>query len=357
MDFVRALPRGHVRGPGPRTWLVSFVVALSALSGSATLLFLNLTTVVLEDPAMLSPVKVLDSLPPIVHRASTLEDSAEPVVAAAAAVLPATTPVTVPSALQTIDLTAEADPALEAALIDAHDSQGGGLSLSLIRLDDGATASVYGDDVWYSASLFKLAVLYEVEKQIDAGIINRSDRLVLTAGDLAEDLGTAWDLSLDASGSLSVADALDAMVTHSDNATAVAFLRLVGSTNVDATLEGLGLTSTSLSTEELPTTANDMALLMHAVFTGKGLSEESAEDARRLLLDQETRSGIPSGLEFEAIVGNKTGNWGGATHDVAFIVREDATYVLAILSNRDWGWDTVSNATWHIFNAIDSDMP
>lgn len=355
MDFVRALPRGHVRGPGPRTWLVSFVVALAALSGSATLLLLNVTTVLLEDPAIISPVKVLDSLPPIVHRASPLEDTAEPAVAAAAAAMPATTPFTLPPIAQVIDFTAESDPLLEAALLDAHDSQGGGLSLALVRLDDGAAASINGDDVWYSASLFKLALLYEVEKQIDAGIINLDDPLVLTAGDLAEDLGTAWDLSFDESGAISVEDALDAMVTHSDNSTAVAFLRLVGSSNVDATLAGLGLTNTYLSTEELPTTARDMALLMHALYTGKGLSPESAEHARNLLLDQEWRSGIPSGIEGEVTVGNKTGNWAGATHDVAFIAREDATYVLAILSNRDWGWETIANATWHVFNTLDSD--
>ena len=352
MDFVRALPRGQVRGPGPRTWLVSFILALAALSGSATLLFLNVTTVVLEDPAMLSPVKVLDSLPPIASRASPNNKLAQP-AAAAAVVAPAKPRVVVPAAPTNRDFFAIQDPALEAALVDAYDSQGGGLSIALIRLEDGASAAINGDETWYSASLFKLSVLYEVERQIDARLIKRSDRLVLTAGDLAEDLGTAWDLPIAADGSVSIEEALDAMVTHSDNASAVALLRLVGSTTVDKSLASLGLTATHVTTEDLPTTASDMALLMGALATGKGLSDEATDEVRTLLLDQETRSGIPSGLEGDFKAGNKTGTWPGVTHDVAFISIDSGTYILAILTNRDWGWETVSNATWHIFNALE----
>ncbi len=350
MGSVRALPRGHVRGPGPRTWLVSFVFALAALSGSATLLFLNVTTVVLEDPALLSPVKVLDSLPSLNPRDSTPAESALP---AAAAVVSAPQ-VSLPAAPAQTNFLAAPDEDLEEALYDAVNSQGGGMSIALIRLEDGATAAIDGDETWYSASLFKLAVLYEVERQLDAGTIKRSDRLVLTDADLAEDLGTAWDLPIDGAGTVSVEEALDAMVTHSDNSTAVALIRLAGGySQIDTTLKSLGLTGTSVNTEELPTTAADMALLMEALATGKGLKKESAEEVRTLLLDQETRSGIPSGAPEGAKVGNKTGTWPGATHDVAFIATESGTYILAILSDRSWGWDAVSNATWHIFNALE----
>lgn len=351
MDNVRALPRGHARGQGPRTWQILFIVALAALSGSGTLLVLNVTAAVMQDPAIISPAAVLDSLPPLLPRAETSPPAAAQSANAGASLLPAK--IEIPRSPTAITADSASRSLLQAAVEEGAESQGGGMSISLIRLNDGATASTAGDEVWYSASLFKLSVLYEVERQIDAGLIHRDDRLVITSADLAEDLGTAWDLPFADDGSVSVEEALDAMVTHSDNASAVAFLRLVGSNNVNASLESLGLTSTSLTTTDLPTTANDMALLMKALVTGQGLSEEATQEVLGLLLDQETRSGIPSGLPETYTVGNKTGNWEGATHDVAFIVAPSGTYVLAILSDRSWGWDAVSQATWHIFNAIE----
>jgi beta-lactamase class A len=221
-----------------------------------------------------------------------------------------------------------------------------------MRLDDAAVAAVDPDTQWYAASLFKLAVLYEIERQIDAGVITRDEHLFLTADDYAEDLGTAGALPVAEDGSLSVAEALDAMVTLSDNTTAVALGHLAGTANIDATLVELGLVATSVNTEELPTTASDMALLMEAIAIGRGLSDDAANEARALLLQQRTRFGIPAGLPDGVTVGNKTGTWPGDTHDVAFVLTPLSMYIVAILTDRDWGWDTISEVSAAIYEAM-----
>ena len=369
MGHARALPRGPARGPGSRTWRITFVIALIALSASATLLTLTVFRM-LEAPAKAVTTSVdplpslpLDSLPLQMQEqltpADVIEGSnpADPAVTTTGtrttAEAPArervyVPPANVPSRIASDAIERTIQQAVEATV--AH--HGGGISVVVIRLDDGKMAAVGGDVSWYAASLFKLAVLYEVERQIDAGIIARDERVYLTEADYAQDLGTSdWLPSAD-DGSLSVAEALEAMVTVSDNTTAVALMHLAGTANVDATLVELGLTATRVNTEDLPTTAADMALLMEAIATGRGLSDEAANDARGLLLRQRTRSGIPAGLPEGVTVGNKTGTWPGDTHDVAFVVTPKSIYIVAILTDRDWGWDTVAEVSAAIYEAL-----
>lgn len=241
-------------------------------------------------------------------------------------------------------------PMLQAALDDAVKDEGT-VSVVIKRLADGATASVNGDESWYAASLFKLAVLYAVERDVASGALHLDDRLYLTGEDYAEDLGTADWLPISDDGSLSLAEALEAMVTVSDNATAVALQHVLGSSLIDERLADLGLSKTSVHTYDLPTTASDMAILMESIVTGRGISQETSTYARALLQAQTTRSGIPSAVG-DAIVGNKTGTWSGATHDVAFVDGPGGLYVIAILTDGSWDWDRVARISEKMHEAI-----
>jgi beta-lactamase class A len=245
-----------------------------------------------------------------------------------------------------------ADARLAAAIRDALGAESEHYGVVVKRLSDGRGASLNADREFYAASTFKLAVLLEAERRLSAGTLKLDDRLQLSDEDVTEDLGTLGDLDLAADGSLSIRAALEAMVTVSDNSTAVALLHLFGAGNIDATLAELGLQHTSLNTRDLPTTAGDMALLMEAVVTGKGMSEPARRDARELLLRQEVRDGIPAGLPQGVNVGNKTGTWEGATHDVAFVEGPTGTYVITVLSDKDWDWAPISRVSKAVFDVL-----
>jgi len=176
--------------------------------------------------------------------------------------------------------------------------------------------------------------------------------LQLQPEDLEEDLGTLDDLRLDDSGSLPVRAAVEAMITHSDNASAVAILHLLHGATVDETLAKLGLEHTSVNTSDLPTTAGDMAILMEAVETGRDLPSQAQAEMRDLLLRQLTRAGIPRLLPDGVPVGNKTGTWTGATHDVAFVDAPGGIYVLAVLSDRDWDWEPIARVSRAVFDVL-----
>lgn len=244
------------------------------------------------------------------------------------------------------------DPSILDAILNALGDDADHYSIVVRRLEDGRGASLNPDREYYAASLFKLAVLYEAERQRSAGLLDFDEMIQISGEDVAEDLGTIGSLGLDDSGMISVRAAVHAMVTRSDNACAVALLRTLGPATVDQTLASLGLRQTSVNTRDLPTTAVDMALLMEAIVRGQGVDPAWREDMIALLLQQETRSGIPQLLPPHVPVGNKTGTWPGATHDVAFVDAPNGRYVIAALSDRGWEWDPIARVSRAVYEAL-----
>ena len=247
------------------------------------------------------------------------------------------------------------DPRLQAAVEAALGSEVSHYGVVVRRLKDGRGVAINAAQQFYAASTFKLAVLYQVELLHDQGLVHDSDTIVLSKADAAEDLGTIRDVPTGPDGSITIADALHAMITISDNATAVALLHLVGASNVDTTLSRLGLQHTSVNTTDLPTDAADMALLMEAIVDGNGVSDRARQEMRDLLAAQETRTGIPAGLPANVPVGNKTGTWKGATHDVAFVDAPGGMYVIAVLSDGDWSWAPIARVSKAVYETLASE--
>ncbi|MCC7366683.1 MAG: serine hydrolase [Dehalococcoidia bacterium] len=285
----------------------------------------------------------------------------QPVSAATAVETPATTapagsaaapaprvssPTVEPAVQPTRSLALEA--AIRAAIGPAHQ---GNVSVAVHRLSDGTTAAVGAGQVYYAASTFKLAVLYEALKRRAAGELDFAEQMELTAEDIAEDLGTLGSAGGD--HGLTVGDCVQAMVIVSDNSCAVALMRRFDEGAIDRTLAGLGIEDTSVNTYDLPATAADMARVMEALVTGEGIGAGGRDDAMRLLLAQQTRVGIPAGLPRDVAVGNKTGNYPGATHDVAFVAAPSGLYVIAILTGGDWAWEPVQAVSEAVYRALE----
>src|SRR3989442_10023946 len=87
-----------------------------------------------------------------------------------------------------------------------------------------------------AASLYKLGVLAEAERRVDAGELHYNDVITIEPEDITadgsfEDAGT--ELTLD--------QALEVMVTVSDNGTALALWHILGGANIDSTLQRAGV--------------------------------------------------------------------------------------------------------------------
>lgn len=248
-------------------------------------------------------------------------------------------------------------PELETLLLESAGEGADHMSISVRRISDDRAASLNGDFQWYAASLFKLAILYEAELRHARGELQYTDRVAISEEDLAEDLGTLGSFDVAEDGTASVEDLLRPMIEISDNVAAVALLHYFGGGNIDATLRQLGAATMTVNTIELWTTADDLALLMRALYTGNGLTALERGHARELLLGQRIRGGIPAALEGELDqglrIGNKTGTWEGAQHDVAFVEAQTGAYVIAILTDGSYeGWQALHNVTRNVHELV-----
>jgi beta-lactamase class A len=320
-------------------WLPAFAVSLATLA--ASLVALAVVTLEAFAPAQFRSIAI-GAEPPTGEAGSQLN-------VLVPALLPPLSGERAPGAVELAT-----DPRLSAAIHDALGSEISHYGIVVRRLTDGRGIAINAGQLFYAASTFKLAVLYEVERRRSEGLIHDTDRIFVSEADAAEDLGTIGDVPFGPDGTVTIPDALRAMITISDNSTAVALLHFVGAANIDDSLAKLGIEHTSVNTTELPTTAADMALLMEAIVTGKGMSEAGRLDMHELLLAQQTRTGIPAGLPPNIPVGNKTGTWEGATHDVAFVDAPGGTYVIAILSDKDWSWEPIARVSKAVYEVMTS---
>ena len=322
-----------------RGWQIAFFFALCAAAISAIVL----AVVINRDPDEAASVAPAPTEPSAPERTSTPTPSRTPTSAPTKRPTPRRPTATV-APVQPFGRSVLLfdDPELRRAIEDELGDDADDFSVMVVRPSDGRSALVDVDREFYAASLFKLAVLYETGLRLSRGEVTLEDYLEISEEDLAQDLGTLAYQERDEDGNLTLRNALEAMVTLSDNSTAVALLHLFDGHNIDATLRGLGIETTSVNTSELPTTARDMARIMDAIVAGEGLDPASHELLMGMLSRQTVRDGIPEGLPNDVDSGNKTGTWEEITHDVAYVEAENGTYIIAVLSATKRDWDAIS---------------
>jgi beta-lactamase class A len=247
-------------------------------------------------------------------------------------------PVPAPSHYEPLSL--QEDTTLEARLREALGDEVDSYGVVVKNLADGSGALINPDKVFYAASLFKVAVMYEVFHQRSLGLLSFDERLLVTPYYAGFDLGT---LPVEVCQTLSVGEALGYMMSISDNTSAVLLQDRVGSANINRSLAALGLTKTRLLSDDLPTTAAEMALLMEIIARGQAVDDAASQEMVNLLASEEIDNGLRAGVPEGTLVAHKTGNWSNATHDAGIVYlpagqagAPGATYVIAVLSEKPY---------------------
>ena len=277
------------------------------------------------------------------------QPTAEPVDAEATPVEPSqriASPGLVPEPSYYEPLPLQQDPALEARLLDILGDEVDAYGVVVKSLAGGSGAAVNPDKVFYAASLFKVSVLYEVFHQRALGLLSFDEDLLVTPYYAGFDLGT---LPVAVCETISIDDALDAMTAFSDNTSAVLLQDRVGAGNVNQSLAALGLTTTRLLSDDLPTTAGEMALLMEMIGRGQAVDESASQEMVNLLAGEELDNGLRAGVPPEVLVAHKTGNWTNATHDAGIVYTPGATYVIAILSEKAYETELTAKLSQAVF--------
>ena len=238
------------------------------------------------------------------------------------------------------------DPTLEMLIVKTledslagHDSDKPLPSYSVVvhNLADGRSAAVNDDQVYFSASLFKVGLLLEAYRQRDAGELDFSDGITLEESHAEHDFGTLEILGLEVGDTISISDAIRAMITISDTPTAIMMQELLGPLRVDATYRALGLQDTRY-VGDLPTSARDMAVLLKAIARGHEVTNESRLEMLSLLLQEWVRDRVIAGLPSGTPAAHKHGTFYAeglkAWHDAALVWGPSGPYVIIVLSDH-----------------------
>jgi beta-lactamase class A len=235
------------------------------------------------------------------------------------------------------------------------------------------TVAIEPDLPVQTASVIKLAILYEALEQIRVGTVHLEDKITEAPGDRVA--GSGILTLLDAPLTLTFKDVLTLMVMMSDNTGANLAMDHVGIANVNDRMAKLGLKNTYLYKKvftpvapgvTLPsdqkkfglgkTTAREMAILMEK-FVACDLAEPGhpalADDAAlcsaalHMLHVQFYRSAIPRYLDGMAgatgdSIANKTGSLEAVRNDVAAISTKNGMVVVSAFTfeNTDHSWGT-----------------
>jgi len=271
-----------------------------------------------------------------------------------------TSPGAVPMPSHYEPLPLQEDTALEARLREALADEVDSYGVVVKNLADGGGALINPDKVFYAASLFKVAVMYEVFHQRSLGLLSFDERLLVTPYYADFDLGT---LPVEVCQTLSVGEALGYMMSISDNTSAVLLQDRVGAANINRSLEALGLTTTRLLSDDLPATAADMALLMEMIARGKAVDAEASQEMVNLLASEEIDNGLRAGVPEGTLVAHKTGNWSNATHDVGIVYpptgrtgAPGTSYVIAVLSEKPYETETTAKLSQVVYEYYIGDV-
>lgn len=201
--------------------------------------------------------------------------------------------------------------------------------------DPGAREPVFtinADRQVVAASLYKLGVLLEVERRVEAGELSYTDPVEITEDDVTIDGSNEVPGTV-----LSVDGALEEMIDYSDNGAALALLRTLGPPKVDATLQGAGIRDFHVAVdtnEDHTVTARAVATFFTLLADGRLLSPAASARMRQRLERQQINDGLPARLPPGTAVAHKTGDLVGFTHDAGIIRTPAGSRVVVALT---WG--------------------
>lgn len=249
---------------------------------------------------------------------------------------------------------------VEQAITDAAAGFSGRIGVWAHNLETGDELVVGADEVFDTASVIKLAVMYEVFRQVELGRISLDDRLTLDHENMVAGSGVLKDL--DAGHVLSLREALTLMIIISDNsATNLCIDRVGGWDQVNASMDALGLNGTRLHKKVFipspraigpglgATTPREMGSLLlriarHEVLTPALCDQALAIMARQQFKEMLTRNidewagpGAPgpgaSGWPPPYRLANKGGWVRGVRNEVGLFTTCRGRYVISIFTN------------------------
>lgn len=226
---------------------------------------------------------------------------------------------------------------LSEAVANAIKDGVGTYAIYIKNLKNGEEFSLNEKMPFVSASLYKLWILGEAYKEIESGTLSKEEILD--------------------SGFLTVENALNSMITISDNNSSALLIKRMGYANIINYLKVNGLLgSVIFNNNQSLTTASDIGLFFEKLYKNQLASETSSKEMINILKSQKLNSMLPQFLPKEVPIAHKTGNLDGFVHDAGLVYSPNSDYIIVVLSqgedpkNVDKVVASISKAVYDYFN-------
>ena len=236
-------------------------------------------------------------------------------------------------------LSALQDEGLESAVETALEGTKGSYGVYIKNLKTNVVF-MRNDHISYdAASLYKLWIMGVAYNQIESGRLKKDQTLSQDVKVLNEKFDIASEAAEMAEGkvTLTVSQALEKMITISDNYAALLLAEKVRLSTVGDYLKEKGLNESTVGTNgSTPkTTASDVALFFEKLYRGELGNADSTESMFTLLKNQRLNNKIPKNLPDGTVIAHKTGELYMNTHDAGIVYTEKGDYIIVVLSKSD----------------------
>ena len=227
---------------------------------------------------------------------------------------------------------------LQTALTDISNEFPVQLSYRIVDLNNGEVFELNPQRQHVAASLYKLFVVYEIYKQIEAEEMSYDD--IVPKADLP------------------VSTCINRAIRVSDNACAKFLGEMYGWVELESTVKSLGYTSTRLNNYfpdgsydgDKYTTAHDVSKLLQNLSDSKGISNTSQYSFIGHLHGQQMNSTVPVTPPGFSIA-HKTGEIYSVVSDAGYLYTPTTVYSYVIITD---GWDNRSHAAPYLQSILSS---
>lgn len=198
----------------------------------------------------------------------------------------------------------------------------------------GETYEKDGDHQYLAASLYKVWIMGMIYEQIQNKKLRENQLLSIDLEEALEKYDISPDEAQQASGKISatVTDAVEKMITISDNNTALLLTDYVGQVRVNAFLSRIGLDH-STAGDGMPTsTPHDMLQFYRKLYEGKLANETYTDKMIAVLQRQQLNTVIPKYLPPGTTIAHKTGARELFSHDAGIVYTEHGPYAIVLMS-------------------------
>lgn len=224
---------------------------------------------------------------------------------------------------------------IQNALLGTHGSYG----IVIKNLKNGENYALREKIKYETASLYKLWIMATVYEQMKDGSLNDNDVLSQDVEVLNKKFKIASESAELTEGAitLSVRDALEKMITISDNYAALLLTEKIRLSSVSLFLKNNGFIQSSVGVNgESPiTTPYDIALFFEKLYSGRLINADYSNKMISLLKKQKLNNKIPKYLPHTITIAHKTGELGKYTHDAGIVYANSDDYIIVVLSKSD----------------------